>query len=164
VLSRQTSNGVLREVLQEVRGGLSGGRTLADAMAEHPNAFNPLHVSMIRAGEKGGFLEDVLVRIAIFTERQNELRNKLIGATMYPAILMCVGTCVIIFLLVSVVPKVGSFLRGDLPFLTQLVFAACDFLKANGVYVLAGAIVFRSVLLACVSEQGRPGGPSIAFS
>lgn len=155
VLSRQTSNGVLREVLQEVRGGLSGGKTLADAMAEHPNAFNPLHVSMIRAGEKGGFLEDVLVRIAIFTERQNELRNKLIGATMYPAILMFVGTCVIVFLLVSVVPKVRQFLRGDLPFLTQMVFAACDFLKANGVYALAGVVVF--VLVASAVFRSKAG-------
>lgn len=156
VLSRQTSNQVLKEVLMEVRESLSSGKTLADSMGEHPNAFNPLHVAMIRAGERGGFLEDVLVRIAIFTERQNELRNKLIGAMMYPAILMFVGTCIIVFLLLNVVPKVRQFLRGDLPFLTQIVFAMCDFLKAHGFVVLGALIVLVLVITSIVrSASGR---------
>lgn len=156
VLGRQTSNPVLREVLQEVRESLSGGKTLADAMSEHPNAFNPLHVSMIRAGEKGGFLEDVLARIAIFTERQNELRNKLLGAMMYPAVLMFVATGIITFLLVVVVPKVRDFLRGELPLMTQVIFDISDFLRAHGMIVLGGLIV---AVIAAVSfarsETGR---------
>jgi general secretion pathway protein F len=156
VLSRQTSNQVLKEVLLEVRESLSSGKTLADSMAEHPNAFNPLHVAMIRAGERGGFLEDVLARIAVFTERQNELRNKLIGAMMYPAILMFVGTMIIVFLLVSVVPKVRQFLRGDLPVLTQVVFAMCDFLKEHGLIVLGGVIVLVIAVSSIVrSEAGK---------
>lgn len=156
VLSKQTSNGVLREVLHEVREGISGGKTLADSMAEHPNAFNPLHVSMIRAGEKGGFLEDVLSRIAVFTERQNELRNKLIGATLYPAVLLFLGTCIVTFLLLVVVPKVRQFLRGDLPVLTRFVFSLCDFLKGHGLLV-AGALVFVAILIVSLvrSKAGR---------
>jgi general secretion pathway protein F/type IV pilus assembly protein PilC len=156
VLHKQSSNTVLKEVLKEVREDISSGQTLADAMTKHPNAFNPLHVSMIRAGEKGGFLEDVLVRIAIFTERQNELRNKLIGAMMYPAILMFVGTIVVLFLLLNVVPKVRSFLRGDLPTMTQIVFALCDFLKEYGIYVLGGAVGLVFIAAAIFrSESGR---------
>ncbi|MBN2560840.1 MAG: type II secretion system F family protein [Phycisphaerae bacterium] len=156
VLSRQTTNAVLREVVQEVREGLSSGRTLADSMADHPNAFNPLHVSMIAAGEKGGFLEDVLARIAIFTERQNELKSKLIGAMMYPAILMCVGTGIIIFLLVNVVPKVRQFLKGDLPDMTKVVFALCDFLQEHGMLVAGVAVVVIILVAAIVrSKTGR---------
>lgn len=156
VLHKQTSNAVLKEVLAEVREDLSSGDTLADAMEKHPNAFNPLHVSMIRAGEKGGFLEDVLQRIAVFTERQNELRNKLIGSLMYPAILMSVGSGVVVFLLVVVVPQVRGFLRGDLPFLTQLVFSLCDVLRDNGMVIAGAAAVFIMLLLAGVrSESGR---------
>ncbi len=156
VLHRQNSNPVLKEVLKEVREDLSSGQTLGDAMEKHPNAFSPLHVSMIRAGEKGGFLEDVLVRIALFTERQNELKNKLTGAMMYPAILMTVGLGVVIFLLLSVVPKVRGFLRGELPFLTQIVFALCDFLKDNGLIALAGFVgVALGIAALLRSESGR---------
>jgi len=156
VLHKQTSNPVLKEVLSEVREDLSSGDTLADAMEKHPNAFNPLHVSMIRAGEKGGFLEEVLSRIAIFTERQNELRNKLIGSMLYPAILMTVGGGIVIFLLVVVVPKVRSFLRGDLPVMTQIVFAACDFLQLHGLAVAGAAVVFIMMAIAILrSQAGR---------
>jgi general secretion pathway protein F/type IV pilus assembly protein PilC len=155
VLSRQTSHAVLKEALQEVREGLSSGRTLADAMADHANAFSPLHVSMIRAGEKGGFLEDVLARIAIFTERQNELRNKLVGAMLYPAILLCVGSGIITFLLLSVVPKVRQFLRGELPTMTKVVFALCDFMKDHGVIAAGGALV--AVLLVVAMFRSKTG-------
>jgi general secretion pathway protein F/type IV pilus assembly protein PilC len=156
VLHKQSSNPVLKEVLKEVREDLSSGQTLADAMTKHPNAFSPLHVSMIRAGEKGGFLEDVLLRIAVFTERQNELKNKLFGAMMYPAILITVGFGVIIFLLLSVVPKVRQFLRGELPFMTKIVFSLCDYLKEYGLFVLFGAIVMAFLIVAIVrSNAGR---------
>ena len=156
VLHKQTSNAVFKEILREVREDLSSGQTLADAMSKHPNAFNPLHVSMIRAGEKGGFLEDVLARIAVFTERQNELRNKLVGAMLYPALLMTVGTGIIIFILVVIVPKVRSFLRGELPPLTKLVFAFCDFLQANGTVVAGVAAVVIIALIGLIrSERGR---------
>jgi general secretion pathway protein F/type IV pilus assembly protein PilC len=156
VLHRQTSNQVLKEVLKEVREDLSSGQTLADAMTKHPNAFSPLHVSMIRAGEKGGFLEDVLTRIAVFTERQNELKNKLLGALMYPAILITVGFGVIVFLLLSVVPKVRQFLRGDLPIMTKIVFSLCDYMKDYGLVVLVCCVAAIFLLVAVVrSNAGR---------
>lgn len=155
-LCKQSSNAALAEVLREVREDLSGGQTLADAMAKHPNAFAELHVSMIRAGEKGGFLEDVLARIAAFTERQDELRNKLLGAMMYPMLLMMVGTGVVIFLLLKVVPQVRQFLRGELPAMTQFVFGLCDVLRNHGVKI-AGALVIAVILIMGVirSEAGR---------
>ncbi|MCK6455331.1 MAG: type II secretion system F family protein [Phycisphaerae bacterium] len=155
-LCKQSSNAALAEVLREVREDLSGGQTLADAMAKHPNAFAELHVSMIRAGEKGGFLEDVLARIAAFTERQDELRNKLLGAMMYPMLLMMVGTGVVIFLLLKVVPQVRQFLRGELPAMTQFVFGLCDVLRDHGVKI-AGALVIAVILIMGVirSEAGR---------
>jgi general secretion pathway protein F len=156
VLCRQTPNPALVEILREVREDLSGGQTLADAMAKHPNAFSELHVSMIRAGEKGGFLEDVLARIAVFTERQDELKNKLFGALIYPALLMFVGGGVVVFLLLVVVPKVRQFLRGELPPMTQLIFALCDFLRDNGLVALGiASVVFITIAAAIRSPTGR---------
>lgn len=156
VLSRQNPNAALVEILREVKDDLAGGQTLADAMAKHPNAFNELHTSMIRAGEKGGFLEDVLARIATFTERQDELKNKLFGALIYPMLLMVVGGGVVVFLLTSVVPRVRQFLKGDLPAMTQFVFGACDFLKEHGL-VAAGCVVVVGVSIGAVirSPRGR---------
>lgn len=148
VLHRQTSNTVLKEVLKEVREDISSGETLADAMDKHANAFSPLHVSMIRAGEKGGFLEEVLTRIATFTERQNELRSKVVGSLLYPAVLMVVGAGIVVFLLVVVVPKVRNFLSGELPTMTKIVFALCDFLRDHGM-VAGGALL--AVIVAVVS-------------
>src|SRR5947207_2640784 len=84
VLAKQNASPLLSEVLKEVHADVSSGETLADSMAKHPNAFNSLSIAMIRAGEQGGFLEDVLTRIAMFTERQDELKNKLIGSMIYP--------------------------------------------------------------------------------
>ncbi len=156
VLCKQSANAALKEILTEVREDLSGGHTLADAMAKHPTAFSELHVSMIRAGEKGGFLEEVLARIAAFTERQDELRNKLIGSMLYPVLLMVVGGGVVTFLLVNVVPKVRQFLRGDLPIMTQWVFWFCDVLREQGLVVLGSAAVLVILLLAAArSEAGR---------
>lgn len=156
VLSKQTSNAVLKEVLNEVKEDLSGGQTLADAMLVHPNAFSPLNVAMIRAGEQGGFLEDVLVRIAIFTERQNELKSKLVGALAYPMILMFVGTGIILFMLLKVVPQIRQFLSGDLPWITQVVFAACDALRDHGAEIGGGVVLFVLVMLGAFrSKVGR---------
>jgi general secretion pathway protein F/type IV pilus assembly protein PilC len=156
VLHRQNANAVLKEILREVREDLSSGQTLADAMSKHPNAFNPLHVSMIRAGEKGGFLEDVLQRIAVFVDRQNELRNKLVGALLYPAILVFVGSGIVTFLLVNVVPKVRQFLRGELPAMTKMLFGLCDFLTQYGMMLVIAALGGLLLAAAAVrSEAGR---------
>ncbi len=156
VLFKQTHNAVLKEVLKEVREDLASGQTLGDAMEKHPNAFPPLHVAMIKAGEKGGFLEEVLARIAVFTERQNELKNKVLGSMLYPAVLAFVGVGIIVFLLTVVVPQVRGFLKGDLPVLTQIVFAMCDFLQENGLYVGIGVFALLGLMVALLqSPTGR---------
>ncbi len=157
VLARQGSSPLLSEILKEVHADVSGGDTLGNAMAKHPNAFNELAIAMVRAGEQGGFLEDVLARISVFTERQDELRNKLLGSMIYPAILMTAGLGVVTFLMAFVVPQIRVFLeRAQKPWLTVALFAVSDFIQKNGLYVL-GAVVIGIVLLVPLirSEQGR---------
>jgi general secretion pathway protein F/type IV pilus assembly protein PilC len=138
VLARQNTNAVLTEVLRDVRDDIAGGTTLADAMAAHPNAFSKLHVSMVRAGESGGFLEDVLARIAIFAERQDELRNKLVGSTIYPTILIMAGGTVVTFLLVFVVPELRKHIRPEsFNMLSYAVFGVTDFIRVAYPAILA---------------------------
>ena len=113
---RTSSNGRRRsrrlaEVLREVRAKVADGTSLAEAMAQHPNAFNELAVSMVRAGQEGGFLEDVLKRIADFTEHQEDLKAKVIGALAYPVFLAVVGFIVLNVLVIFFVPQVRADLQ-----------------------------------------------------
>lgn len=142
VLARSSSNLLLQEILKEIYSDVSGGQTLADSMAKHPNVFNDLAIAMIRAGEQGGFLEDVLSRIAIFTERQDELRNKLIGSMIYPCVLLTAGFTVVTLLMLTVVPKIRGFLeRAEKPWITDALFATSDFLQTQGHYVLGVVVI-----------------------
>jgi general secretion pathway protein F/type IV pilus assembly protein PilC len=114
-------------------------------MAQHPNAFNELAVSMVRAGQEGGFLEDVLKRIAAFTEQQEDLKAKVIGALAYPVFLAGVGFIVLNGLILFFVPRFeGIFQRlkekGDLPWLTQVLMALSHGMWDYGWLVLLIAI------------------------
>ena len=141
VLSRQGGQGGLAQIVKETREDVAGGMTLGDAMAKHPRAFSNLNASMVRAGEQGGFLEDVLQRIAIFTEKQDELRNKVVGAMIYPTILVCVGSTVVTLLMVFVVPKLRVYLRPEtLNPLSVAVFWVCDMLRDHYLALALGAM------------------------
>jgi len=142
VLGRQGFSPVLTEVIRDVREEVAGGAALADAMEKHPNAFSGLHASMVRAGERGGFLEDVLLRLANFAERQDELRNKLVGSMIYPSLLLFAGLAIVIFLLTFVVPRLRGQLREEnYNLLTYAVFGCTDFLVGYYPYLIVLVIV-----------------------
>jgi len=146
VLSRQGANPLLAEILKEVHSDVSSGESLAEAMSKHPNAFNHLAISMVHAGEQGGFLEEVLSRIAVFTERQDELRNKVIGAMVYPCVLLFAGISVVTFLMGYVVPQIKPLLsQQKVPMLTTLLFKIGDFI-ANNKLALGGGIAVVVIL------------------
>lgn len=146
IIERQSTLPALSEVLQDVRAQISDGTSLADAMAKHPKAFNELTVSMVRAGQEGGFLEDVLARIAEFTEHQEELRSKVIGALAYPMFLMIVGSLIVLGLVIFLVPRFEAMFGNkheELPFLTVGLLNLSHFLQNNFLWL---AIVFGVLL------------------
>jgi len=123
ILATMSSQPALAAVIREVRAKVADGTSLADSMALHPQVFNELAVSMIRAGQEGGFLEDVLRRIADFTEHQEDLKSKIVGALAYPAFLAVVGAIVLNILVIFFVPKFEPIFKrldekGELPTLT----------------------------------------------
>jgi len=162
VLSKQSTNPALAQVLREVHDDVAGGDTFADALEKHPYAFPALHVSMIRAGEKGGFLEDVLSRAAQFVARQDELKNKFLGSMIYPCILLLVGLAAVVFVMSFVVPRIRSLLeqQPNLPLPTQMVFALSDTL-ANHYLVILGALIIVIIAVA-VFFQSAAGKLALA--
>lgn len=142
VLSKQEASPALTRVLREVHDDVAGGETLADAMDRHPQAFSHLHVSMIRAGEKGGFLEEVLARVSEFVRRQDELRNKFLGSMIYPCILIVVGLIAIVFVMTFVVPRIRMLLEQQvLPWPTMVVFGLSDLIAQQYLAILAVLLI-----------------------
>lgn len=124
VLRRQTSHAALREVLGQIHRQVEDGATLAEAMGRFNRIFSDMAISMVRAGGEGGFLEEALLRVAKFTEAQEDLKKRTMGAAAYPCFLACVGTVVVIVLLVFFVPQFESVFaemreRGNLPVITD---------------------------------------------
>ncbi|MCA9242337.1 MAG: type II secretion system F family protein [Phycisphaerales bacterium] len=162
VLARQSSNASLARVLIEVHDDVAGGDTLADAMEKHPNAFPRLHVAMVRAGEKGGFMEDVLTRLSEFVARQDELRNKFLGSMIYPLVLMTVGVGAVTFIMSYVVPKVRPLIESQqLSLPTIVVFGVSDFLATQ--YLTLIGIVFITVVGLTIFFQSEPGRQTWSF-
>ncbi len=151
LLERQTSNAALKVVIQDVRAEVADGTALAQALRRHPRVFPELAVSMVRAGEEGGFLEEVLKRIAIFTEHIQDLKSRVIGVIAYPAFLLVAGTSIVTVMLIWFVPKFEPFFvrleaMGELPWPTILLMGLSDFL-AGYMWVVVIASVGATVLL-----------------
>jgi type II secretory pathway component PulF len=157
ILSEQTADQRMCEVLGEVYKAVENGTNLDDALSGHPEVFSPLTVNMVRAGLEGAFLEESLERISSFMRKQNELRGKVISAMTYPALLAVVGSIVAVVLIVLVVPMFESFFdrleRGGvgLPLVTLILLAISDTLTRFGVFVamaIAGAVLLVRKFLA----------------
>jgi type II secretory pathway component PulF len=103
-LAAQTTNLTLSETISEIEKQVSGGTTLHEALGRFPKIFSGLYLSMVRAGETGGFLEDVLHRLALFIEKDQELRSRISSAMAYPILLIVIGTCAVTFLMVFFIP------------------------------------------------------------
>jgi general secretion pathway protein F/type IV pilus assembly protein PilC len=161
ILERQATNPKLQSILRDVRAKVADGTTLADAMAPHPRAFNELAVSMIRAGQEGGFLEEVLKRIATFTDHQEDLKGKVIGSLAYPVFLAVVGTLVLLVLVIFFVPQFEPIFerlreKGEMPFLTQMLIAVSHFMIGWWPVLLIGIAAGTAAFLYWKrTEDGR---------
>ncbi len=156
-LARSVSNQRLKTILVSVRDDVASGQTLADALAAHPATFPSLHSAMVRAGERAGFLEDVLTNLSEFLERQDELRSKVRGALIYPSLLTGLGVVALIVVLTVLVPRFRPLFTGmDLPAPTLVLFALSDLLTVRWPLLLALAVLAALGLRAFVrSDWGR---------
>lgn len=122
-----------REVLSEVWKDVNGGASFADALARHPNVFERFYSNMVRGGEASGSLELIMRRIAALMERRQALRAKISNAMVYPSLLLVVGSAVVIFLMVFLIPKLTAMFAESgqlLPAATRAVIGMSDFTRS----------------------------------
>jgi len=161
LLEHKATHPGLRTVLESVRGDVAEGTRLAEAMRKHPRVFSELATSMVRAGEEGAFLEDVLKRIADFTDHQEMLKSRVVGAMVYPIFLLVMGLVVVAAMLIFFVPKFTPIFdrmatRGSLPAATTWLLAMSDTLQHYGVFVLLALVAAVAYLMrAARTDSGR---------
>jgi general secretion pathway protein F/type IV pilus assembly protein PilC len=161
VVRDQATHAGLKYVLTDLYHQISEGYTLAEAMGRHPKAFGEMAVSVVRAGGEGGFLEEALDRIAEFTEQQQDLKGRVLGAVTYPLFLMGVGSLVLAGLLVFVVPRFEPLfnrmrLQGSLPRITDWLLGFSGFLSAYWwIMGLAIAVLVAFVYFRLATPEGR---------
>jgi general secretion pathway protein F len=149
-VAEQTEKPHSKAIMMSVRGKVTEGHSLANAMREFPRAFSPLYCSTVAAGEQSGHMDIVLLRLADFTEQQAQMQQKIKNALIYPGIMVCVSVGIVGFLLEYVVPKmvaVYSNVGQALPGITQLLISTSNGIKTFGIYfvlaIVAGAFLFR---------------------
>ena len=159
-LFEQNENPKFKSMVGEVRTAVNEGASLADSLAKHPNAFDALFVSMVRAGELAGNLDEVLTRLADFLEASQKLKSKVQSAMVYPIIMIVVGTGIMAVLMVAVVPKItnmfaqqGKALSWNTEFLIWLSSAIASYWWLFLAGIIGGIIGIRAWAR---SEGGRP--------
>jgi type IV pilus assembly protein PilC len=105
ILEQQQKPGLLKSILGQVSEDVEAGTTLSDAFAKHPKAFNRLYCKMVNAGEIGGVLDLILQRLANFMEKAQRLRRRIIGAMIYPIVVICIAVLIVTGIMIFVIPK-----------------------------------------------------------
>src|SRR5256885_9415105 len=158
VLIEQTESAGARTLFAAVRARVLEGQSLSHSLAEFPNAFPQIYRAMIEAGEHSGRLGDVLERLADYTENREGLRDKVMIAFIYPALVTLVACLVIGFLLVYVVPQVTRVfanLGQALPLATRVLIAISDFARASGAFWLAGLVLAFIAARLLLRDESR---------
>ena len=158
ILANQSENPALKEVTRQVMFDVESGNTVADALRKHPKAFSDLYVNMVAAGEAGGILDTILMRLAVFMEKNDALIRKVKGAMIYPGVIISVAAIAITVLLVFVIPTFENMFNSagiELPLPTRIVIGLSRGLKSYW-YMLIGAAI--ALFVSIKRYYATPGG------
>ncbi|MDB4890172.1 MAG: type secretion system family protein [Gemmatimonadetes bacterium] len=150
ILAKQSENPALKDVTNAVVFDVESGHTVADALGKHPKAFSELYVNMVAAGEAGGILDTILMRLATFMEKNDALVRKVKGAMIYPGVISSVAFIAISVLLIFVIPvfeKMFASVGLPLPLPTRVVIEMSKFLRGIGGLVTVAAVVGGVIFL-----------------
>jgi type IV pilus assembly protein PilC len=161
ILEDQQKPGLLKAIIGGVVDEVEGGGTLSDAMAKYPKAFDKLYVNMVAAGEAGGVLDLILSRLADFMEKAAKLKKKVIGAMIYPIVVISIAIGVVSMIMIFVIPKFKDIFKdfgAELPGVTKLLLAISEwFGPGHGwMFIIAFPFIWGILVrLAKMSEGGR---------
>ena len=160
VMGKELEHAPSRELLTQLGHGVQQGASLSDTLAEHPEIFSPMYVRLVAVGETGGVLDTVLTQLADMLERQVELRERIMSASIYPGILMLVGIASVIIIVTAIVPRIVESVAAErfmLPLPTRVMMGVSDFIIAYWYLLLGGTAAavagWRQVVLR---GAGRP--------
>jgi len=148
VLEEQTEAPKLKRAIIEVRHDVEAGLALSQALAKHPKIFNDLFVAMVRAGETGGNLEEVLERVAIQLEKDDHLKRTVRSAMVYPILIGVFAVLVLIGMILFIIPVFANIFKdlgGELPALTQFMITLSDAMRSYWYLMILVPIVFVAV-------------------
>jgi type IV pilus assembly protein PilC len=163
ILEQQQKPGMLRTCLKQINEDVEGGATLSEAMGRHPKAFDRLYCNMVAAGEAGGVLDVILQRLADFLEKAQKLRRKILGALIYPTVVILIAGGIVTFLMVKVVPKFRDIFEdfgATLPGPTKFLISVSNWFAMGtppgwAVVLLSPVVLFVGYNLIRQAETGR---------
>lgn len=159
ILSSQQQNPAFKKMLGQIKSDVEGGSTFADALGKHPKVFDNLFVNLVAAGEIGGVLDTVLLRLAVYMEKNEALKRKVKGAMTYPIIVLCVAFGVVAVLMIFVIPTFKDMFEqfgSSLPAPTQMVVSLSAFFRGYW-YFMVGLIIALIIAFKATArnEKGR---------
>jgi general secretion pathway protein F len=157
-VSQQTEKPRVQSIVLGVRAKVMEGHTLADGLSEFPRIFPEIYRATVAAGEQAGHLDNVLERLADYTESREQIRQKVLAAMLYPIVLTIMCFVIVTGLLVFVVPKVVAVFessKAKLPLITQLLIGTSDFFRNYAVYLLIGIVLFVFAFRRWLRDPGN---------
>lgn len=145
-LQAQTKSKGFQKVIAAVSKDVEGGISLADAFAKHPYVFSDVFVNMVRAGESGGILDDILKRLALQIESDSSMRKRIKSAMAYPVVILSITVIAFFGIMIFIIPKIGKIItdlggeNASLPVYTQAMLSISDFMQANAIFIIAVSI------------------------
>jgi type IV pilus assembly protein PilC len=141
ILLKQEPHPTLRKGIGAIGESVEGGSTFAEALAQQPKIFTPFYVNMVRAGEAGGVLEEVLARLAEHMEKTERLKNRIKSAMVYPIVVLVISVVILVFMMVKIIPKFAEIFQGllgsgQLPWLTRFVMNMSKLALTKGYWVI----------------------------
>lgn len=141
-LQNQTDSKNFNRIIGEIAKDVEGGMPLAEAFSRHPKAFNDIYVNMVRAGETGGILDEILKKLASQVEKDATIRKKIKSAMAYPIVIFSITIIAFFGIMIFIIPKIGQIITDlagpdtQLPIYTRLLLSVSDFFRANIIFIL----------------------------
>ena len=161
-LAEQAENKYFKEVITSINHDVESGVALGDAMAKHPKVFSEVYVNMVRAGEAGGILDDIMKRLATQVEKDASIRHKIKGAMAYPMVILTVTILAFFGIMLVIMPKISKIISdlagpdAQLPIYTRIMLGASGFIQHNIIFIIiAIALMIFAFRRYIRSEKGK---------